>query len=88
MHCGLRLHRYAVRRVLFSPHAESLLASCSYDMSVKLWDYRAPADTLLRSWGHHSEFAVGLDFSLMQEGMMASAGWDEWVCVWHQSGVP
>lgn len=26
-------HGYAVRRVLFSPHAETLIASCSYDMT-------------------------------------------------------
>lgn len=74
-----------MRRVQFSPHAESVLASCAYDMSVKLWDYRAPEDALLRSWDHHTEFAIGLDFSLLREGLMASAGWDEWTCVWHQS---
>lgn len=85
---GLLVRRYAVRRVLFSPHAESVLGSCSYDMSIKMWDYRAPEDALLRSWDHHSEFAVGLDFSLLQEGMMASCGWDEWTYVWHQSTMP
>lgn len=81
-------HSYAVRRVQFSPHAESVLASAAYDMSVKLWDYRAPGEPLLRSWDHHTEFAIGLDFSLLREGLMASAGWDEWAYVWHQSGGP
>jgi WD40 repeat protein len=38
--------RYAVRRVVWSPHAASLLASCSYDMSVKLWDTAAPEEPL------------------------------------------
>jgi len=81
-------HSYAVRRVMFSPHAESVIASCAYDMSVKLWDYRAPEDAMLRSWDHHSEFAIGLDFSLQHEGLMASTGWDEWTYVWHQDGMP
>lgn len=81
-------HSYAVRRVQFSPHAESQIASCSYDMTVKLWDWQAPEDALLRSWDHHTEFAVGLDWSLLQEGLLASSGWDELVYVWHQSGFP
>lgn len=84
----LLLRRYAVRRVVFSPHAENILASCSYDMSVKLWDAAAPEDALLRHWDHHTEFAVGLDFSVLSEGMLASCGWDEMVHVWSQSGNP
>ena len=39
----------------------------------------------VRSWEHHSEFACGLDFSMLQEGLMASAGWDESAWLWHQS---
>lgn len=81
--------RYAVRRVQFSPHAENVLASCSYDMSVKMWDYRAPEDALIRSWDHHTEFAIGVEFSLQREGLMASTGWDEFVCVWQApQGMP
>lgn len=82
-------HQYAVRRVQFSPHAESVLASCSYDMSVKLWDFRAPEDALIRSWDHHSEFAIGVDFNLLREGLIASCGWDEFTCVWQvPHGMP
>lgn len=81
-------HTYAVRRVLFSPHAPTVVASCGYDMSVRLWDYAAPTDAALRVWTHHSEFAVGLDFSVLQEGMMASCGWDELTYLWHQSQDP
>ncbi|GBF98868.1 hypothetical protein Rsub_11472 [Raphidocelis subcapitata] len=81
-------HGYAVRRVQFSPHAESLLASASYDMSVRLWDWRAGGGAPMRGWDHHSEFAVGLDMSPLQEGVIASSGWDGQTCVWHINNAP
>ena len=37
-------------------------------MTVRLWDYAAPEDALLAVWDHHTEFAVGLDMSLLQVG--------------------
>eukprot|EP00798_Chlamydomonas_sp_ICE-L_P022846 gene22846-30020_t len=67
----LQGHGYAVRKVIFSPHAENILASCSYDMTVKLWDVANPQAPLTRNWDHHSEFAVGLDFSVLREGLIA-----------------
>lgn len=81
---------YAVRRLAFSPHAEPLLLSCSYDMSVRLWDISAPAPAAaaLRAWEHHSEFAVGVDWSTLREGLVASCGWDEQVAVWDVKGAP
>lgn len=152
-------HSYAVRRVLFSPHVETLVASCrqaaagvwcgggrlaaggcwlllllaaaaavgpsnlshntdlslehnasyassidpapllcwlagwphiacSYDMTVRLWDYAAPEHALVRVWDHHSEFAVGLDWSSLVEGLLASCGWDEMTYCWHMDGDP
>eukprot|EP00983_Pelagomonas_calceolata_P121805 1160836-Pelagomonas_calceolata.AAC.6 len=38
-----------------------------------------------KSWDHHTEFAVGLDWSVLREGLIASAGWDQSVAVWHMS---
>ena len=96
-------HTYAVRKVVFSPWSPTVIGSCGYDMSVRLWDYQRG---MLRVWGHHTEvrlspfsvtsspvtsfsyciayspvfarrqFAVGLDFSSLREGIMASCGWD------------
>ena len=81
--CTLQGHTYAVRRVLFSPFHPSHLYSCSYDMTMCLWDYEfgsvnnrigMQASPLLKRWDHHSEFCVGLDASSTSEGMVASTG--------------
>ena len=38
-------------------------------------------------WDHHSEFAVGLDFSTLVRGRMASCGWDDAAFVWSVDGA-
>jgi peroxin-7 len=67
---------------VFSPHAENIVASCSYDMTVRLWDVASPTNPLMQTWGHHTEFAVGLEFNVHIDGQLASAGWDESVAIW------
>jgi peroxin-7 len=84
----LRGHSYAVRRVAWSPHSPTTLASCSYDMSVRLWDTAAGEDACVRVWDQHTEFAVGLDWSTLVEGRIASAGWDGAVWAWDVRGDP
>ncbi|GJP37286.1 hypothetical protein CLOM_g21712 [Closterium sp. NIES-68] len=84
----LQGHAYAVRRVRCSPFHEPLLASASYDMTVCSWDFRAPEDALLGKLDHHTEFAVGLDWSPLVDGLMVSCGWDEMVYVWQHGMDP
>lgn len=80
-------HGYAVKKVKFSPHRRNMIASCSYDMTVCLWDYMVE-DALMGRYDHHTEFAVGIDMSVLVEGLMASTGWDELVYVWQQGMDP
>ena len=80
-------HGYAVRKLKFSPHARSFLVSCSYDMTVCAWDYMVE-DALIGRYDHHTEFAVGVDMSVLVEGLMASTGWDELVYVWQHGTDP
>lgn len=93
-------HRYAVRRVRFSPHAPALLLSASYDTTVCLWDTAAAPQAVgsggpagaggalltaaapARRYTHHSEFVVGLEWSLFEEGVAASCGWDSSLVCW------
>jgi len=84
-------HGFAVRRVRWSPFAAEVLYTSSYDMTVAAWNTGAAAGggpPLMRRWEHHTEFAVGLDASSLVDGLLASAGWDETVHIWHASGDP
>ncbi|KTF93886.1 hypothetical protein cypCar_00004692 [Cyprinus carpio] len=56
-------HSYAIRRVKFYPFYKTILASCSYDFTVRFWDY-SKNQPLLETLEHHSEFVCGLDFNL------------------------
>lgn len=92
-------HEYAVRKVAFSPHSPSVLASASYDMTARVWDADHPSASLasvasrlgqagggpgaMRSLHDgHTEFVVGLGWSLFQEGLVASTAWDMSVHLW------
>ncbi|XP_073431991.1 peroxisomal biogenesis factor 7 isoform X2 [Dendrobates tinctorius] len=74
-------HTYAVRRVKFSPFHASILGSCSYDFTVRLWDFSKPSP-LLETMEHHTEFTCGLDFSILVPGQVADCAWDETVKVY------
>lgn len=75
-------HTYAVRRVRYSPHHPNIIASASYDMSVCVWD-TSIENSLLKRMDTHTEFVVGVDFSLFSEGLIASCGWDQMLHLWH-----
>lgn len=74
-------HQLAVRRVKTHPHCDSQFVSVSYDMSVNVWDINV--GQIIQHFGHHSEFVLGLDISLFQENLLATAAWDRTVCVWN-----
>jgi peroxin-7 len=67
-------HALAVRKVAASPHSGSLLASASYDMTVRTWDL--DKQRCVGVWEGHSEFAYGVEWSLFGEGWIGSVGWD------------
>ncbi len=75
-------HNLAIRRVKYSPFDSNILCSASYDMNVNLWDLSNP-EFPSNSHSEHTEFAVGLDFSMYDSGVVASCGWDGRVCLWN-----
>ncbi|TFK29683.1 peroxin 7 [Coprinopsis marcescibilis] len=71
-------HEYAVRKVQWSPHRADVLATASYDMTCRIWT-TAPApgrQQLLHIHDPHTEFVVGCAWSLYDDGILASCGWD------------
>jgi peroxin-7 len=81
-------HQYAIRRLKCSPHDEHLIATVSYDMSACLWNTQRE-DALLMRAEHHTEFVMGVDFSLFQPGQLATCSWDEHVAVFNiRDGPP
>ncbi|KAH0582988.1 hypothetical protein H2248_010880 [Termitomyces sp. 'cryptogamus'] len=71
-------HEYPVRQVQWSPHRADILATASYDMTCRVWN-TAPAPgraQLMHIHDSHTEFVVGCGWSLYEEGIVASCGWD------------
>lgn len=71
----LRGHQYAVRNVKCSPHNGNIVASTSYDMTMRVWDLSLGQQIFVHDL--HTEFVLNLDFSLFQPGLMATCAWDE-----------
>ncbi|KAK1221050.1 peroxisomal targeting signal 2 receptor [Marasmius sp. AFHP31] len=71
-------HEYAVRKVQWSPHHPDILASASYDMSCRVWNTVpvGPKPQLLFVHDGHTEFVAGCSWSLHEEAVLASCGWD------------
>lgn len=78
-------HEYAVRRVKFSPHEESVLCSVSYDLTTRFWNWNVPEP--FQTIQHHTEFVYGLDFNIHVPNEIADCGWDESIHVFHRSST-
>lgn len=75
----LRGHQYAVRRLKCSPHSGNIVGSVSYDMTMRLWDITKGQQVYQHDG--HTEFVLGIDFSLFVPDLIATCGWDEMVFV-------
>lgn len=86
-------HRYAVRRLRYSPHPTGILATASYDMTAVLFESkpllegatiggaRGRLKSLVKCAGH-TEFVSGLAFSLFEPRLVATCAWDRRLCIW------
>lgn len=62
------------------------LAAHLFDLDTPLLGLKSIM--VLQVWDQHTEFAVGLDWSSLSEGMLASTGWDGQAFVWHMRSDP
>ena len=79
-------HQLAVKKIKFSPFHANIMASTSYDMSVIIWDCNTQRP--MNRFDHHTEFVVGVDWSLYQEGLFAAASWDKSVSILNITDSP
>uniref|UniRef100_A0A8C6RLF4 Peroxin-7 n=1 Tax=Nannospalax galili TaxID=1026970 RepID=A0A8C6RLF4_NANGA len=70
----------------FSPFHASVMASCSYDFTVRFWNFSKP-DPLLETVEHHTEFTCGLDLSLQSPTQVADCSWDETIKIYDPASL-
>lgn len=84
-------HDYAIRKVAWSPHSSQDIATSGYDMTARVWhvpDLHTGPPALIRNgrlgkvYSAHTEFVIGLSWSLYHPGVIASASWDQQVHIW------
>ena len=73
-------HTEQVSSVQFSPHDKDLVASGSYDGTVKVW--RSQGAQLLTTLSDHTEPVTSVAWSMHKEMVLASASGDETIIVW------
>ncbi|XP_021773389.1 peroxisome biogenesis protein 7-like [Chenopodium quinoa] len=68
-------HKYAVMKVKFLPHRQNMVMSLSLDRKVCIWDFTVE-DALIEKYDRHTHYPAGIDMSVLDEGLLASNGWD------------
>ncbi|KAG0148626.1 hypothetical protein CROQUDRAFT_654713 [Cronartium quercuum f. sp. fusiforme G11] len=84
-------HEYAIRKVAWSPHNSQEIASSGYDMTARIWhlpDHHIGPPAIIKNGRlkkvhtDHTEFVIGLAWSLYHPGLIATASWDQQVHIW------
>uniref|UniRef100_A0A803P3Z2 Peroxin-7 n=1 Tax=Cannabis sativa TaxID=3483 RepID=A0A803P3Z2_CANSA len=88
----LPAHEFEILSCDWNKYDDCCIVTGSVDKSIKVWDvrsFRTPVSVLNgHEYDHHTEFAVGVDMSVLVDGLFASTGWDELVYVWQHGTDP
>lgn len=71
---SIKAHSLSLKKLCFSPFDSSTLVTTGYDMNVRLWNTKLCQQ--IDIFKHHREFVFGADFSLLDERLLATCGWD------------
>ncbi|KAH9823083.1 peroxisomal targeting signal 2 receptor [Melampsora americana] len=84
-------HEYAIRKIAWSPHSSREIATSGYDMTARVWhapDLNTGPPALIKNGrlkkvhNIHTEFVIGLAWSLYHPGLIATASWDQQIHIW------
>ena len=85
-------HGKPILRLRSCPFHTNIVASVSYDMTAALWNtaksikenngFLGNTSASLARINLHREFVKGVDFSVLQDGLLATCGWDRAVAIW------
>uniref|UniRef100_A0A7S0HDQ7 Ubiquitin-like domain-containing protein n=1 Tax=Hanusia phi TaxID=3032 RepID=A0A7S0HDQ7_9CRYP len=81
---NLKGHRMAVTSLAFNPLDENMLASCSTDKTIRLWDI-ASASQVGEAMEGHEGWVLSLAFRRSDGAMLVSGASDKTVRVWNVS---
>ncbi|WWC67301.1 uncharacterized protein I206_101209 [Kwoniella pini CBS 10737] len=68
-------NQLSCRKIQWNPYNRNQLASVGYDMTCKVWDTNSTLPIFIHS--EHTEFTMGICWSLFDPGLLASAAWDQ-----------
>lgn len=75
-------HGFAIKRLKCHPFVPGYVGSVSLDMSACLWNAEGPRAGLLARSHYHTEFSLGIDFSLFTPSRFITCSWDQRVSIW------
>lgn len=77
-------HGMPTRAIACSPYLGNIVVSVGYDMNVCVWDLANKA--VNNVFKHHTEFVIGVDFSIFDRRQLATISWDRscWVYNWDE----
>jgi WD40 repeat protein len=78
---SFQAHSSTIYRIKQSPYNNDIVATCSNDNTLKIWNISNPSNwALIRSYADHTQAVLGLEWT--NEDAIASGGHDQTIKIW------